>query len=112
MLRKVMPELPFDDVPSAVQHYRDVLGFHVNHEQHAIGVMDRDESRLLLIARTERHGIGSAYFYVRDADQLYAELLANGADVRGKPVSQPWGLREFAVLDLEGNRPTFGQTFE
>jgi uncharacterized glyoxalase superfamily protein PhnB len=43
---------------------------------------------------------------------LYAELRAKGANVQGEPVSQPWGLREFRVLDPEGNQLTFGQTFE
>ena len=113
MLRKVMPELPFTDVAAAVTHYRDVLGFDVNYSQHDIGVMDRDGMRVLLIARTARHtGIGSCSFYVVDADALHAELVASGANVQGPPVSQPWGLREFKVLDLEGNRLSFAQTFE
>jgi predicted enzyme related to lactoylglutathione lyase len=113
MMRKIMPELPSDDVPTAVRHYRDVLGFSVNYEQHDIGVLDRDDVRLLVIARTPRHtGIGSAYFYVRDADALHSELVRSGADVQCAPVSQPWGLREFAVLDSDGNRLTFAQTFE
>ena len=113
MMRKIMPELPSDDVSTAVRHYRDVLGFSVNYEQHDIGVLDRDDVRLLVIARTPRHtGIGSACFYVRDADALHGELVRNGADVQGAPVSQPWGLREFAVLDPDGNRLTFAQTFE
>ena len=113
MMRAIMPELPLDDVPAGVEHYRDVLGFSVNYEQHDIGVMDRDEVRLLLTARTADHtGIGSAYFYVRDVDALYEELLTKGADVEGEPVSQPWGLREFSVRDLEQNRLTFAQTFE
>ncbi len=68
---------------------------------------------MLLVARTEQHkGIGSCYVYVTDADGLYAELCANGAKVLGEPVSHPWGLRDFGVLDLEGNRITFGQPFE
>ena len=98
MLTTVMPELPMDDVPAGVRHYRDVLGFSVNYEQHNIGVLDRDAIRILLIARTPQHtGIGSAYFYVRDVDRLCSELLEKGADVQGEPVSQPWGLREFSV---------------
>jgi predicted enzyme related to lactoylglutathione lyase len=113
MMQRIMPELPLTDVPAGVKHYRDVLGFTVNYAQDDIGVMDRDDVRLLLIARTSAHrGIGSAYFYVRDADALYAEFLEKGADVQGEPVSQPWGLREFSVLDPEGNRLSFGQTFE
>jgi catechol 2,3-dioxygenase-like lactoylglutathione lyase family enzyme len=113
MVQKVMPELPLADVPAGVRHYRDVLGFSVNYAQDDIGVMDRDEARVLLITRTSSHsGIGSAYFYVRDADALYTELLGRGADLQSTPISQPWGLREFSVLDLERNRLTFGQTFE
>jgi hypothetical protein len=75
--------------------------------------MDRDDVRLLLVARTEEHkGIGSAYAYVHNADELHAELRRRGAKVQGDPVSQPWGLREFLVLDIEGNQITFGQPFE
>lgn len=112
-VEKIMPELPVDDVPAAVAHYRDVLGFRVNYQQHDIGVIDRDAARILLIARTERHtGIGSCYVYVSDADALHAELTARGANVQGEPVSRPWGLREFPVLDPDGNRITFGQPFE
>jgi uncharacterized glyoxalase superfamily protein PhnB len=113
MVRRALPELPFDDVRSAVKHYCDVLGFKVNHEQHDIGVMYRDDATVLLIARTPQHrGIGSASFYVRDADALFDELSKNGADVQGEPISQPWGLREFSVLDRERNRLTFAQPFE
>jgi uncharacterized glyoxalase superfamily protein PhnB len=113
MLRQIMPGLPLDDMPAGVAYYRDVLGFKVNYQQHDLGVMDRDDVRLLLIARTPRHnGIGSAYVYVEEADALYEELCAKGAKVQGEPVSQVWGLREFRVSDLEGNEITFGQPFE
>ncbi len=110
MLTNIMPELPFNDVAAAIAHYRDVLGFTINYQQHDIGVMDRDEVRVLLIARTEKHaGIGSAYVYVENADAIHAELREKGAAVQGEPVSHQWGLRDFEVLDPEGNRITFGQ---
>lgn len=113
MMRTIMPELPLDDVPAGVAYYREVLGFEVNYQQHDLGVMDRDAVRLLLIARTEKHpGIGSCSFYVDDVDALHAELLSKGAQVLGEPVSHPWGLREFQVLDPEGNRLSFAQPFE
>ena len=113
MLREILPELPLADVPAGVAYYRDVLGFGVNYAQDDFGVMYRDDVTLLLILRSERHqGIGSCYVYVRDADALHAELVARRANVQGAPVSQPWGLRDFQVLDLEGNRITFGQPFE
>jgi len=113
MMLKALPELPFNDVAAAVAYYEDVLGFHINYQQHDLGVMDRNSITVLLIARTQRHtGIGSAYVYVADADALYAELRAKGANLQGEPVSHPWGLRDFRVLDLEGNRIGFGQPFE
>jgi catechol 2,3-dioxygenase-like lactoylglutathione lyase family enzyme len=113
MVEKALPSLPCTDVAAAVAHYRDVLGFHINYQQVDLGVMDRDAITILLIARTPRHtGIGSAYFYIANADALHAELTAKGANVRGEPVSHPWGLREFLVLDPEGNELRFAQTFE
>jgi uncharacterized glyoxalase superfamily protein PhnB len=113
MLRRIMPRLPLDDVPAGVAYYRDVLGFSINYQQHDLGVMDRDDVELLLIARTTKHrGIGSASVYVTDADALYAELKARGANLQGEPVSRPWGLRDFSVVDPEGNEITFAQPFE
>lgn len=112
-LRQALPELPFDNVPAGVAYYVHVLGFRINYQQHDLGVMDRDAITVLLIARTEQHkGIGSFEAHVADVDSLYAELSTNGARILGPPVSHPWGLRDFRVLDLEGNRITFAQTFE
>ena len=113
VLRQIMPSLPLDNVPAGVAYYRDVLGFKINYQQHDLGVMDRDEVRVLLVARTERHkGIGSAYVYIENADTLHAELRAKGANVLGEPVSHPWGLRDFCVRDPEDNEITFGKPFE
>lgn len=112
-LRKIMPEIPLSDVSAGIAYYRDILGFSINYQQHDLGVMDRDSVRLLLVARTAQHtGIGSCSFYIRDADALYEELQARGANIPAPPVSQPWGLREFHVTDPEGNILTFAQTFE
>lgn len=112
-LQQMLPELPLTDVAAGVEYYQRVLGFGINYAQHDLGVMYRDDVTILLIQRTDQHaGIGSCEAYVRDADALHAELLARGADVQGPPVSHPWGLRDFRVLDLEGNRITFAQPFE
>lgn len=112
-LRKIMPSMPLSNVPAGVAYYRDILGFSINYQQHDLGVMDRDEVRILLTARTTQYtGIGNCCVYIRNADALYEELLAKGAHIPAPPVSQPWGLREFHVMDPEGNVITFAQTFE
>lgn len=97
MMLRTLPEMPVLGVAAAVAHYRDVLGFRINHQQDDLGVMDRDRITVLLIPRTDdRPGIGATYVYVEDADALYAELRAKGANIQGEPVSHPWGLRDFA----------------
>ncbi len=55
MLVKIMPELPLNDAAAGLAHYRDVLGFKANYQQHDFGVMDRDRVRVLLIAKKEQH---------------------------------------------------------
>ncbi|HVU57907.1 MAG TPA: VOC family protein [Puia sp.] len=112
-LRKIMPALPCVDVGTAVSYYRDVLGFSVNYQQDDLGVMDRDEVRVLLVARKEGDvSTGSCCVYIRNADELHAELTSRGALVQGEPVSHPWGLRDFVVKDPDGNEISFAQTFE
>jgi len=112
-LHQLLPMLPLSDVAAGIAHYQQALGFHINYAQADLGVMYRDDVTLLLIQRTAQYtGIGSCEAYVTDADALHAELVGRGANVQGTPVSHPWGLRDFTVLDLEGNRLVFAQTFE
>ncbi|HKE90309.1 MAG TPA: VOC family protein [Gemmatimonadales bacterium] len=112
-LHEVLPMLPLSDVAAGIAHYQQALGFHINYAQADLGVMYRDDVTLLLIQRTAQYtGIGACEAYVTDADALHAELIGRGANVQGTPVSHPWGLRDFTVLDLEGNRLVFAQTFE
>jgi catechol 2,3-dioxygenase-like lactoylglutathione lyase family enzyme len=112
-LRQMLPHLPLDDIDAGIAWYQDKLGFHINYRQEGLGIMSRDTVTLLLLPRTEKfRGYGSCSAYVKNADELYAEFRARGANVLGEPVSHPWGLRDFEVVDPEGNRLTFGQTFE
>jgi len=113
MLQEMLPHFPVDQVEDAVTYYCDVLGFKINYAQHDLGVMYRDKVTLLLIERADTHkGIGSCTVYIENADQLYQELSAKGANTLAPPVSRPWGLRDFTIVDLDGNRITFAQPFE
>jgi len=112
-LRKLLAVMPHQDVARGIAHYRDVLGFHINYAQDDLGVMDRDSVSLLIVPRGDPNpGFGACYMYVCDVDALHEELVRNGADVQGSPVSHPWGLRDFKIRDGEGNEITLGQTFE
>ncbi|TDW99752.1 VOC family protein [Dinghuibacter silviterrae] len=112
-LNKSNPHLPCTDVASSLAYYRDILGFHVNYAQEDLAVMDRDKVTVILVSRSRIYtGVGGCYCFVRDVDALYDELTAKGARVLGPPVSYPWGLRNFTVVDPEGNQLHFGQSFE
>jgi len=50
---------------------------------------------------------GSLAITVSDVDRVYEELLAAGVEVPAPPQDQPWGLRELALLDCDGNRLRF-----
>ncbi|HKI73760.1 MAG TPA: VOC family protein [Pseudomonadales bacterium] len=50
-----------------------------------------------------------ACIYVDDADALHTEFVRSGARVVRGPVDNPgYGLRDFIVEDLDGNRLVFG----
>ena len=78
-------------------------------------ILDRDGTEIhLQIRRREifadkRESLESdAYFFVPDADALHAELVGRGASILRPPQDEPYGLRDFAVEDLEGHRLLFG----
>ena len=55
-------------------------------------------------------GTWDVFFWVRNAEALYAELLANGADVVYGPIIQDaYQMKEFAVRDREGYVLGFGE---
>jgi catechol 2,3-dioxygenase-like lactoylglutathione lyase family enzyme len=55
----------------------------------------------------------SCYWRVRDADRFYEEFAALELPSEGiprltAPVDQPWGMREFTLVDPSGNRVRVG----
>lgn len=55
------------------------------------------------------------YVRVKNIDKIYCEFLNNGLKIQEKsgitmePVEQTWGMKEFYVVDPDGNRIRFGQ---
>jgi catechol 2,3-dioxygenase-like lactoylglutathione lyase family enzyme len=102
------------DIAKSTEHYRDVLGFEVAFEYGAptsyVGLC-RDEVALHLLAarRTSRlPGNGGICIFVRDVDAVHAELAAREASIPKPPQDYDYGMRDFDVIDLDGNQLTFG----
>jgi catechol 2,3-dioxygenase-like lactoylglutathione lyase family enzyme len=102
------------DMAKSVAHYRDVLGFIVAFQYGnpaSYACLCRDEVNLHLLAafQTKRlPGNGGICVFVRDVDGVHAELTARGAKVLKPPQDYDYGMRDFDVVDLDGNQLTFG----
>jgi uncharacterized glyoxalase superfamily protein PhnB len=108
------PVLVVQDVLKAVEHYRDVLGFRtefVYGEPTFYAGVERDNVLIHLQAASETKrlpGHGAINVFVTDVDALYRELKARGARALTEPTDYPYGMRDFDVLDLDGNHLSFG----
>jgi uncharacterized glyoxalase superfamily protein PhnB len=106
--------LTVQDITKSVGYYRDVLGFTVTFiygDPTFYACMCRDEVPLHLVAAsktTRQPGQGAAAVFVRDVDALHTELSARGANIPKPPQDYAYGMRDFNVLDPDGNQLTFG----
>ena len=102
------------DIAASVAHYRDALGFTVTFQYGTpvyYACLCRDEVALHLLAahRTHRQpGNGGICIFVDDVDTVHDELVARGAKVQKPPQNYDYGMRDFDVVDLDGNQLTFG----
>ena len=114
-LRGAAPVFVVQDVMRSVEHYREVLGFRIEFlygEPTFYAVVERGNVLIhLQAARESRKQPGQAAMnvFVSDVDALYEELKARGARLMNAPKDYPYGMRDFNVLDLDGNEICFGK---
>jgi uncharacterized glyoxalase superfamily protein PhnB len=115
----IYPTIRYDDARAAIEFLTTALGF----EQHAIHETDDGK-----IAHAElRHGDGMVmlgertggddrfdtrravtYVVVQDPDALHDHAKSAGAEIVLELTDQPYGSRDFAAADPEGNIWSFG----
>ena len=102
------------DVGQSIEHYRDALGFKITFQYGDpmfYACLCRDDVALHLLAARETKrlpGNGGIYVFVRDVDRVHAELVERGAKVIKPPQDYDYGMRDFEVVDLDGNQLVFG----
>src|SRR6516162_818012 len=100
------------DMAKSVEQYRDALGFTITFQYGQpifYACLCRDEVSLHLIAaqKTKRlAGNGGICVFVNDVDSVHADLVARGAKVIKPPQNYDYGMRDFDVVDLDGERET------
>ena len=109
------------DVTTAGEYYRDVLGFQCEYaagnppefaiySRNGAAIMLRRAPDPSLICPNEKQGgTWDVFYWVEALDPLFEELTQLGATVVYRPVIQPYGIREFAVRDLNGYILGFGE---
>ena len=114
-LRDVTPSLTVNDLQASVAWYRDVLGFTVAEEYQrdgkVMGVRLIAGSATFLLGqddfakgRDRQKGLGLRLYCEtgQDVDQLAAAIKGRGGKLSQEPTDQPWGARDFAVVDPDG----------
>lgn len=101
-----VPELPVADVERAQRHYRDALGFEICwlDAGKEIGAVSRGNVAIFFRKRTAPFEAAVHWVFARDIDATYDELNSSGAKIVEPLETRPWGLRQFTVEDLDGNR--------
>src|ERR1700760_2107049 len=110
------PHLPVKNLWETLDYYCDKLGFYdewteTNHEGKLTdGGCRRDEMRLLFGEDPDFVEIILSYgknrlplmWFVKNIDEVYAEFQSKGIVIADELRAHPYGLREFAFIDING----------
>jgi len=112
-LLKGIPVLASLDIRKTVQFYKAKLGFNRQgylDDHYAIIARDQFVVHFWKCNDKIHPENTSCYVDVENIDALYEELKPHGViHPNGLLEDKPYGMREFAILDLDGNMIKFGQ---
>ena len=110
-MQRVVPVLAVSDYERSRIFYSEGLGFEIDWEwrdapeEPPFAQISRAGLSLYLSGRGAdgRPGTCRVYLYVSDVDAWSEEALEAGLDVVTQPENRPWGNREMALRDPDGN---------
>jgi RimJ/RimL family protein N-acetyltransferase/uncharacterized glyoxalase superfamily protein PhnB len=115
----VQPVLMVNDVQKTAEYYRDGLGFNIdflygdppNHGAVSRGDWTGSMATIQLSqVSPDRELTPAGYLYIlvdTSLDRLCETYRERGVEIISEPETHPWGMREFAVRDLNGQRLVF-----
>ena len=110
------PHLPVKNLRQTLDYYRDVLGFYdewtwTNNEGNIVdGGIRRDDMRLLFaedpgfnesITNYKKSRLPLMWF-VDNIDEVFREFRSRNIELADSLRDQPYGLREFSFIDING----------
>ncbi len=111
-MQTAVPVLASLNLERSAAFYQDKLGFTVTFQDNTYLIVKRDAIQIHFWRCADKYIAEntSCYVYVDDVDALYAEYLPmQVVHPNGKLTNQPYGVREFSILDRDGNLLKFGQ---
>ena len=105
----ITPILNVRSVEASIEHYTSVLGFKkdwdwpAENEDKTFASISNGEVNIFLAENAQGARPVWIYYGVGDVDELHEAYTAAGADIKQKPVDQPWGAREMLVVDKDGH---------
>ena len=115
-LTRIRCVLAVQDLGRSVDYYTRVLGMAIDFTAPGWAFLSRGSMRVMLGECADAmpaHETGDhsyfVYITVEGIDELYGELVGNGATLTQKLADKPWRMREFGVRTPDGHRIMFGQ---
>jgi catechol 2,3-dioxygenase-like lactoylglutathione lyase family enzyme len=99
------------NLEGSLKYYKDVLGFSQEFRFGDYAGLKFGEAHLHLAGHNAHNrpvGGGSVYVFCDEVDAYHAELKRKGARLKSEPKDYPYGMRDFAVADPDGNLLGFG----
>lgn len=109
---KAVPVLASLNIDATEKFYQEKLGFETINNYGDYLIMQREGLMLHFVLTDDKYIAEntSCYVYVKDVDELYAECeVADVVHPNGKLADQFYGVRDFSILDEDGNLIKFGQ---
>jgi uncharacterized glyoxalase superfamily protein PhnB len=110
-LESAVPIIPAREIEVSAAWYRDQLGFEVVHTEREYGIVRRDELEMHFWGPSGIAPEDSNTMYrieTTEIDELYQHCREREIVHPNAPLEeQPWGMREFAVIDGDCNLLTF-----
>jgi len=110
-MQKTVPILPALNMNETISFYRDMLNFHiVNYGNYIIASNQNAEIHFFKSNDAYLCNNSACYILVRNIEDFYAKLSAKDIILpNGKLESKPWNMKEFSILDNNGNMIRFGE---
>ena len=113
-----VPILPCADVEAMITFYVERLGFErdwVWGDPPTDGGVRRGDVQIYFMRNAKLAATGrdrELMLYVEDVDALHAEHARRGTIATEPLRDEPWGLREYSVMDPHGHRLRFAESLE